>query len=83
MWSESRLVAVSNGAAYECLRSFLTTNRGKYTTYQPVGINAYMVNRDDHVGEKIVPIFDSYQFAFDMLQELVSPCMMYMTSSMH
>ena len=73
-WSESRLVAVSNGAAYECLRSYLIyTAKSRYAVYQPVSINAYMVSSDDHVGEKVVPFLDSYRFTLDLLQELVSP----------
>ena len=73
LWSESRLVAVSNGAAYECIRSYLVENAKKrYSVYQPVSINAYSVDTDAHVGEELIPYIDSYQFTFDLLQELVS-----------
>lgn len=73
LWSESKLVAVSNGAAYECIRSYLVDYaQKKYTVYQPVSINAYDVNADNsHVGEEMIPYLDSYKFTFDLLQELV------------
>lgn len=33
-WSESRLLAVSNGAAYKYLKQFLKDNENKYNKYQ-------------------------------------------------
>jgi hypothetical protein len=70
-------VAVSNGAAYECIRSYLVDNaKKKYEVYQPVSINAYKVDSDDHVGEEAIPFLDSYRFTFDLLQELVCNCIL-------
>jgi len=71
LWSESRLVAVSNGAAYECILTYLLDNyKKKYHVYQPVSVNAYDLTRSDHVGEASIPYLDSYKFTFDLLQEL-------------
>lgn len=72
LWSESRLVSVSNGAAYECIRTYLLDNyQKKFAVYQPVSVNAYAPTTEDHVGEASIPFLDSYKFTFDLLQELV------------
>ena len=70
-WAESRLVAVSNGAAYERITSYLDDNIDKFSVYQPVSVNVYEPTREDHVGTAIIPFLDSYQFTFELLQDLV------------
>lgn len=73
LWSESRLVAVSNGAAYECIRTYLLDNhKKKYKVYQPVSVNAFDLTHSDHVGEASIPFLDSYKFTFELLQELAN-----------
>ena len=72
LWAESRLVAVSNGAAYERIRTYLSDNQDLYSVYQPVSINKYIEDSEDHVGAAVIPFLDSYQFTFALLQELVT-----------
>lgn len=72
-WSESRLVAVSNGAAYEYLRTYLIEEaHDKYSVYQPVSLNCFDPAAEDNLGKAVIPFLDSYEFTFDLLRELTS-----------
>lgn len=62
-------LAVSDGAAFNNLRSWIRDHQSKFSTYQPVRVHPYSAGTVE-LGQDLVGYLDSYKFVEGMLQSV-------------